>query len=667
MQKVKKPQKIKRLILLIMSLVFCLLFTVPAAASSADPGSVAPDSSVPSLNELFALFDFDAGLQVGYTITDYKVDAVLNKDTTVNVTEEITVDFDMSSRGIYRVFPLKVNVEQEVGGALRNFKYNIKISDVRVQGEPYTNYTERGFFIIRTGEETKFFTGEKKYIISYNYTIGNDRISDYDLLFFSLSGDGWDTTIEKFSFSFTFPEGTDLSGLQLFSGGYGSVVNDAGIVWQVNNNVVTGASYRALRPGEAVSIYTRLPEGYFIHQPSSGVLPAYLCFILVLAIAAYAVISTVKVVSNNRRRPVATVEFYPPDGISSADVGYIIDGTANDKDLLSLIIWFADRGYLTLTGNEKNMTINKVKELEPSMPSYMRTIFNAIFGTKNSVNMKKLPENFYTQLQAAKIALSAHFSKEKALYVRQAASSWAVIVFLAILTPLTVFFSGAFVEDMMLVFACISLLPLIGGAITANMAAKRWLFSGSGGRAGYSAGVMLCGVLMLLLAAGMMFFSVVLGAIPFIACIAGFIGCVVVALRYRLTGYGAEISGKLLGLKNFIAKAELPRIEKLVDQDPEYFYHVLPYAYVFGLTDKWADQFEALAVPPPAWYRGADMSSINTILLVRALNRNMTGALSNAVSSTANAAMKSGSGGSFGGGGGGFSGGGFGGGGGGRW
>ena len=639
----KNLKKIKKLLPLIIALAFCFLFVAPAAADSA-----------------------------GYTITNYTVNAVLNKDTTVEVTEEITVDFDISSRGIFRAFPLWVNVEHELNGSYRNLKYRVKISDVRVLNESYITYTEgvffKGFFYIRTGEENNSFTGEKKYTISYTYTTGNDRISDYDFLFFSPNGPDWDTVVNKFSFTFTFPEGTDLSGLQLFSGTYGSVDNEADIVLQVNNNVVTGESSRVLRPGEAVSIYTRLPEGYFEYQPPSNVFPAYLCFILVLAIAAYAVVSTLKVVSSNRRRPVATVEFYPPEGISSADVGYIIDGTANDKDLLSLIIWFADRGYLTLTGNEKNMTMNKVKELEPSMPSYMSTVFNAIFSAKNSVHMKKLPDNFYTQLQAAKVALGARFSKEKAIYVRQSASSWALIALLAILTPLTVFFSGAFVEDSMLFFAGGVLLPLIGGAVAANQAAKRWLFSGSGGRAGYSAGVMLCGVLMLLLAAGTMFLSVALGVVPFIACIAGFIGSVVVALRYRLTDYGAEISGKLLGLKNFIAKAELPRIEKLVEQDPEYFFHVLPYAYVFGLTDKWAGQFEALAVPPPTWYQGADMSGINTLLLVQAMNRNMTGALANAVSSTANAAMKSGSGGSFGrGGGGGFSGGGFGGGGGGRW
>ncbi len=42
---------------------------------------------------------------------------------------------------------------------------------------------------------------------------------------------------------------------------------------------------------------------------------------------------------------------------------------------------------------------------------------------------------------------------------------------------------------------------------------------------------------------------------------------------------------KLSGFRTFI-EVKLDRLNELVDENPAYFYDVLPYAYVFKLTDK---------------------------------------------------------------------------------
>ena len=56
----------------------------------------------------------------------------------------------------------------------------------------------------------------------------------------------------------------------------------------------------------------------------------------------------------------------------------------------------------------------------------------------------------------------------------------------------------------------------------------------------------------------------------------------------KRTKQGGEWLAKLIGFKEFIDKAEKDRIRVLVEQNPSYFYNVLPYAYVLGVTDKWA-------------------------------------------------------------------------------
>ena len=50
----------------------------------------------------------------------------------------------------------------------------------------------------------------------------------------------------------------------------------------------------------------------------------------------------------------------------------------------------------------------------------------------------------------------------------------------------------------------------------------------------------------------------------------------------------------------------------LIEEDPEYFFNILPYAMVFGLSDHWSKQFKALKIKPPSWYICYDMMYFNT-------------------------------------------------------
>ena len=64
----------------------------------------------------------------------------------------------------------------------------------------------------------------------------------------------------------------------------------------------------------------------------------------------------------------------------------------------------------------------------------------------------------------------------------------------------------------------------------------------------------------------------------------------------------AKIYSELKGLKRFIMFANTDDINKLVNENPDYFYEILPYAYSFNLTDVWTSKFKNLAIPEPEWY-----------------------------------------------------------------
>jgi uncharacterized membrane protein len=97
-----------------------------------------------------------------------------------------------------------------------------------------------------------------------------------------------------------------------------------------------------------------------------------------------------------------------------------------------------------------------------------------------------------------------------------------------------------------------------------------------------------------------------------------------------------------------------------VNDNPEYFYNILPYAYVLGVSDKWIKNFEGITLKQPDWYYGPSFTSMT-------MYHFMHHAMPMAQQVMTAKPNSNGSGGSFGGGGGGFAGGGFGGGGGGSW
>lgn len=146
-------------------------------------------------------------------------------------------------------------------------------------------------------------------------------------------------------------------------------------------------------------------------------------------------------------------------------------------------------------------------------------------------------------------------------------------------------------------------------------------------------------------------------------CIAGMIVCL--KSMPRRTKYGNEILGKIRGFKTFLETAEKEKLELLVMQEPSYFYDILPYTYVLGVSKKWISKFETISLQSPDWYDSPSEFSVGSFASF--MNDTMSSAKSAMSSSPSNSS--GGSSGSSGGGssGGGSSGGGSGGGGGGSW
>ena len=92
-----------------------------------------------------------------------------------------------------------------------------------------------------------------------------------------------------------------------------------------------------------------------------------------------------------------------------------------------------------------------------------------------------------------------------------------------------------------------------------------------------------------------------------------------------------------------------------MNENPEYFYDVLPYAMVFGLEEKWGKKFEGLLTTQPDWYVGPGYYMFWPMHFNRQITAKINTTIAQNIAKTASTTA------------GGFSGGGGGGGGGGSW
>ena len=602
-----------------------------------------------------------------YTLNSYDINIVVNKNNTLNVTEKIGAYFNVEKHGIFRKIPLRNNVTRLDGTKSKN---RVKIRDIKVN-DNYSLSTEDGYKVIKIGDSNKTLTGQKNYKISYLYNLGRDSGKKYDELYFNLIGSEWDTSISNITFTIKMPKEFDSSKLGFSSGTVGST-NSSKVTYNVNKNTITGRYNGTLDSGEALTVRLELPDGYFEGASLNISLTSILSIVLPLLFVLITYLLWNKF--GKGKQVIETVEFYPPQGFNSAEVGFLYKGKVEDEDVISLLIYLANKGYIKIVEIEerylfstsKKFKIIKQKEYDGNNPSeavFLKGLFpskTSSEGAIEEVTEDDLYDNFYITLNIIKEKINTNENKEK-IFEKSSLGKRACIIAMMIIT-----------------YLLITINPIIelGDEIYKTMLLFLMIFTVLGFSASvvlYKEKIKIFGIIVGLIFCGIPWAFTVLpllleDSIYLITYIIGLICIFVMFLLYKAmpkrTQYGNEMLGKIRGFKKFLETAEKQKLDAMVMENPTYFYDILPFTYVLGVSDKWIKKFETISLQAPSWYDG--YSSFDNASFGSFINSTMqsaTSAMSSGSSSSSSDGSSSGSDSS----GGGSSGGGSGGGGGGSW
>ncbi len=611
----------------------------------------------------------------GYTINNYDIIIKVKENNVLDITENINVNFNESRHGIYRTIPLFNTITRLDGTTSKN---KVQITNIKVN-EPYTKSIQNGKLNLQIGDPDRTITGPKTYSIHYDYNLGKDPSKDYDELYFNLIGNEWDTNINKVNFTINLPKEFDSDNLGFSTGKFGSTSSND-VYYQVNGNTISGYTLKTLEQGEGLTIRLELEEGYFKNAKLQVDWKESLIYIFPILFPILCYNLWKKYGKDDK--VVKTIEFNPPDSMNSLDVGFYYKGIATDKDVISLLLYFANKGYLKISktqvpklfGTRESFTITKLKEYDGNdwcEKTFLEGLFRKrrknqspyLIGIQtipsNKVTEEDLKDNFYITIRHILNDKKSKENQDKIFdskSVRKKGSIMAAIVitFLMIIIPpfLTTYdFIGTFFPLFIAALA-ISIYTYYTAKVLEEKTKKL-----------PSILPMTLVIIIVLCISFFAFPNVLLAfdSITLTGYLIGLICIIIMTIFYRIipkrTPYGIEILGKIKGFKEFIETAEKDKLETLVQDNPTYYYDILPYAYVLGVSNTWMKKFESMSYQPPNWYEGSTDFHISDFdHFMFSATRTMTSALSSSMSS-----------GSSGGSGGGSAGGGSGGGGGGSW
>ena len=577
----------------------------------------------------------------GWTITSFHSDITVASDSRLTIVEDIHVDFGaLQKHGIFRTIPIEYSYDKT-----HDRVYQLLVNTVTdgSRAVPFAVSGQGGSEIIKIGDPGVLVSGPQRYVISYTVDGVLNSFAEHDELYWNVDGALWPVTKRSVSATVHIPSGS-FQRATCFEGVTGSTESCS---HENGQNVVNYGATRALGGNEQLTIVTGLQKGA-VTVPAPILLtrrrsfpgeafdinPATIGVSLLLLVIGVGFVVRLwwlhgrdraylgqYYLANDstpqRSEPlfdqVAVVaEFAPPQNLRPAEVGVLLDESADKKDVTATIIDLAVRGFLTITQDGSDWILTRTSAVADGLLQYESTILQGIFAPTvvtaleavfsgqapqpvSQVRLSELREHFSSTLAEAESQLYSDSMAKKMFRTRpdRARMLWS--------------FAGLFVA-----IAGVGLIYYIG----------------------VNFGWGLLGV-------------------PLV--VVGLVMLATMRLISVRTAAGRDLLQHVLGFRLYMNTAE--KYRQQFAEKAEIFTQLLPYAIVFGSVTRWAKAFAGLDTSQTAqWYIGTTPFQASLIASnLESLNNSISSAITPVSSRGSSSGFSGGSSGGGGGGGGGGS------------
>jgi hypothetical protein len=576
----------------------------------------------------------------------FDADIRVRADGTVEVTETLRPRFRGSWEGIFRDLSLEHRTASN-----RRVRLDVELMSITDElGRPLRfEESNRGrwtrrfkVWVPNARDATR--TVEIRYVLKnvIRFFEEGSAAGPLEELYWNVTGNEWEVPMEVVGVRISLPEGVLPTQWAGYTGVAGST--EQAVELGIAGSTVTFTATRSLAPGEGLTAAVGWAPGAVARPPEPSMLGRNLAWgwpALFPVLAFFFAFGQWREKGRDPERRAISVQYEPPEDLSPAEVGTLVDHKAEMHDITSILVDLAVRGYIHIekrtskilglfSNTEYVFHLKKERGEWGGLRTHEERYLDALFkNTGDTSAGGKLKALFSGGGDGADPGEGAG---EGPTYASVSLSS----------------LKDQFYEDIA------GIRKAIYGQLIAkghydrnpNSMKKAWTV----------AGLVLIGLGVVV--AQMVSAGGILMVEPLALGAAGVLSGLIVLLFGRImparTPQGARAMEWALGFKEFLTKVEEPRFSRMITT-PEMFERYLAYAMAFRVESRWAKAFEGMYTEPPRWYSGYDGRGFQASAFTRDLS-----AMSTAASSTMSSSSSgSGGGGSSGGGSGGGGGGGF--------
>ena len=334
-------------------------------------------------------------------------------------------------------------------------------------------------------------------------------------------------------------------------------------------------------------------------------------FVFLLALVGAALIFAIAVIVYGKvklRNAMRPIEYYPPKGYSPIDVLVRYKGyDANMHEVFNpLMLYWADRGFIKIEEDcKRGLKLTKLKNLEmPELPSGKNKqliknykaeeeLFNSIFEYGDDFYTLAAPDVYKNDFAkfmktCRKNAQSTRSQAAKKLSLATKIGSFAMAVLVTIIAGLS---RGGGPQYLMMIFPLVGIIAFSAIPNEGIEGIIKYPFFAVWG------GVPLCAFMSFIPTDC----AIVIGCAVLNAALTVMVLSRKIDIR---TAKGLEMYGRIDSFRTFLLDAEVDRLETLIEDDPDYYYNILPFCYVLGITEKLKPKFDRITTDGVSWYLG---------------------------------------------------------------
>ena len=390
---------------------------------------------------------------------------------------------------------------------------------------------------------------------------------------------GFEYPVDAMSFSVTMPG--EITTKPTFSSTYMQSSVESRIKTIVGGQLLNGNTTQGFQDREKVSLVMDVSEEMFpgklllerVGNPE--IVP--MSFFAILALVYWIVfMRTWPVFRHDRTIPI--------EGLTAGELGCRL--TAAGVDLTMMVFTWAQLGYLRIMVDKKGRVIlEKRMDMGNERGETENRIFRTLFSRGDMVDA--------TGARYAKLCRSVEetVSGIREMYTKRAGNAK---IFRMLGCAISVFCGICFAMNLaktQIPQVLLSILFVIFGVVTAwGMQGAMYKMHVRGKVPVYIGSV--CGLLWILL--GVIAGQWIMGLV---VVIGQFLIGLLAAYGGRRSELGVFHAGEVLGIRHFLRKLDEKQLKRLLDNNPDYFFDMLPYAIALGVDKRFAKAFGKMPMP----------------------------------------------------------------------